>query len=188
MFSLHIGLKQSFQYTILNKFIPALFLTLMLFFFELGCNSSQERQIHKTLPSNRLKQFEWLTGTWVREDEYFKSVEHWSYEKALNNDTVLLGYSVQTEGNDTITDETLSIRMLNDTLHYIAIPGLCMPTLFKITEIKDRSFTAENPNHDFPQRIVYDSPGPSTLKATVSGIIKGDLKEINFSWKKKAES
>jgi hypothetical protein len=135
--------------------------------------------------TNKVSPFRWLVGTWEKNDSSFTSVENWEMVSSIEGDTVLIGLGYQVENGDTLFKEKLSIRCIKDSLYYVAMPEGSLPTLFLITKIENRSFTAENHNHDFPETIYYDSPGESTLKATVSGRIRAKVREINFAWKRK---
>jgi hypothetical protein len=136
-------------------------------------------------PEHKLVPYRWLLGTWEKKDAGYLSVEKWEMGVSENGDSVMLGWNMQTEGKDTLFQEKLSIRTIGDSVFYVAMPEGSLPTKFFIKETLEKAFTAVNPHHDFPSEITYDSPGPSTLNAVVSGRIRDHKREIRFSWTKK---
>ena len=42
----------------------------------------------------------------------------------------------------------------------------------------------ENPEHDFPQRIVYWREGDRVLHARIEGVIKGKERKDEWHWQK----
>ena len=156
------------------------FLSLFLAFFSLVLFNSCKNQ-----PEHKLAPYRWLLGTWEKKDGQFLSVERWEMGVSESGDSVLLGWNWQTEGNDTLFQEKLSIRVISDSIFYVAMPEGSLPTKFFIKQTDERSFIAVNPRHDFPSEISYDSPGPSTLNAMVSGRIRDHHREIKFTWSKK---
>ena len=72
------------------------------------------------------------------------------------------------KGKDTVFVEKLRIIAREGDLFYVAdVPENQKPVYFKLTEVTDRSFVCENPDHDFPKKIAYLFDGKS-LKAAIS--------------------
>lgn len=134
---------------------------------------------------NKLDAFRWLEGHWESVEGNYKSVETWAMTASESGDSVMIGIGFQIENGDTLFKEKLSMRAINDSIFYVAMPEGSLPTKFFVKKNDIRSFTAENRRHDFPQQIYYDSPGESTLNATVSGKIRDKFREIKFTWKRK---
>jgi hypothetical protein len=156
------------------------FLSLFMAFFLVVLLNSCKNQ-----PENKLAPYRWLLGTWEKKDGQFLSVERWEMGISESGDSVMLGWNWQTEGKDTLFQEKLSIRVISDSIFYVAMPEGSLPTKFFIKHTDERAFVAINPRHDFPSEISYDSPGPSTLNAMVSGRIRDHHREIKFNWVKK---
>ena len=62
---------------------------------------------------------------------------------------------------------------------FCAQPNGGEATCFRLVETGDHVALFENPGHDFPQRIRYDSDG-DTLTATISGM--SDEQSFSFVW------
>ncbi len=56
---------------------------------------------------------------------------------------------------------------------------------FKLTSASDTSWTFENPNHDFPQKICYTQLNNGAMEAQIWGIENGHLREERFTFIKK---
>ncbi|MBC9910146.1 DUF6265 family protein [Chitinophaga varians] len=93
----------------------------------------------------------------------------------------LKGIGVTMKGKDTLFVEGLQLQTKENALYYVADvaenKGLVW---FKITAIDAEGFTCEDPEHDFPKKIVYARTGDQ-LKVTISG----DGKSIDFFFEKK---
>ena len=120
-------------------------------------------------------EFSWLIGTWQEVDE--NSFEVWKVE-----DSFLSGssYKVDKSGNKTLTEEIKLIKKGNDFFYMPDVAGPQGPIEFKITSFDTNSFTAENPEHDFPKKIVYKKINENQLDATISG----GSRSIRYSFKK----
>ena len=68
----------------------------------------------------------------------------------------MLGMSRTVRRGETVEFEFMQLRHLPDgTLAFIASPSGQAPTVFPLLRISDAEATFENPQHDFPQRVVY---------------------------------
>jgi len=113
-----------------------------------------------------LKEIEWLTGTWSRTNVKAGRSAH---ERWVKTPEGLQGWGVNMNGADTTFVEKLRIVTKDNKLYYVAdVPQNKESTYFLITEVTPTSFTGENPQHDFPKKIVYQLEG-NKLKATISG-------------------
>lgn len=122
--------------------------------------------------------FKWLIGSWKNENPRpdTMSKEIWSKQ----SDGSLIGLGITMKGKDTVFVERLRIIVKNDKFYFVAeVSQNKEPTFFEITQQDDAGFTAENPAHDFPKKIVYRKEG-DLLIATTSG----DGKEIPFLFRK----
>jgi hypothetical protein len=79
------------------------------------------------------------------------------------------GRGINLKGTDTVFVEKLKIIVRENTIFYVAdVPENKEPVLFKATAITNTSVVFENPQHDFPKKIVYEW-SDQKLKATISG-------------------
>lgn len=127
----------------------------------------------------KFKKLEWLVGTWNRTN--ISKPGRSSHERWEKHDEFeLSGIGITLQGLDTIFVEKISILMQDNSIYYVAdVPENKQPVYFKLIEITDTGFVAENSNHDFPKRIVYQLEGVN-LKAQISG----DGKSIDYLFKK----
>lgn len=107
----------------------------------------------------------WLEGTWERTD---MSGEKKAFEIWKRTDDGFSGIGFTMRGQDTTFVEHLRIVAKDGHLHYVATvdhnPG---PVYFRMRDISEKGFVAENPAHDFPKRIGYERNG-QTMTAVVS--------------------
>lgn len=124
------------------------------------------QQISKQTADN-FEKLKWLEGTWIMTNAMAgqSGYERWQKSAPIE----LRGYGVTMKGMDTVFIEKLRILVREDQLYYVAdVLENVKPVYFKLTEISNRSFVCENPDHDFPKKIAYRLDG-DTLKATISG-------------------
>lgn len=80
--------------------------------------------------------------------------------------------------------EKLRIFFSGDTIVYEAIPSGQMLTLFRAATFTDREIVFANPEHDFPQRIVYTRVGKDSLIARIEGDRAGRRQPVSYPFKK----
>jgi len=114
-------------------------------------------------------------GTWVMKTKNGTLCEKW---KKVNNN-LLSSQSYKTTGSDTTLMETVQLsRNGNDIYYTPTVPdqNAAKPVSFKLVESKNDEFIFSNPEHDFPQRIVYQLVSKDSLHAWIDGKYNG--KEI----------
>ena len=121
------------------------------------------------------KEFNWLIGTW-QDAKY--SFEVWKDEGSFLSATA---YQIDhRSGNKNVNEEIKLIKKGNDFYYVPDVAGPQGPVEFKITSFDKSSFTAENPNHDFPKKIIYKKINEQQLEATISG----GNRSMNYVFKK----
>lgn len=109
------------------------------------------------LTGQSLSDFAWLVGSRsVKETVLIE--ERWM-EPASN---LMLGVSRTVRGDKVVEFEYLRIETRADGLYYVAQPGGRPPTDFKLTTWDGTEAIFENPQHDFPKRIIYRK-GPDNI-------------------------
>jgi hypothetical protein len=109
------------------------------------------------LPAQTLADLAWLVGSRsVKETVLIE--ERWM-EPASN---LMLGVSRTVRGDKVVEFEYLRIEARADGLYYVAQPGGRPPTDFKLTKWDGTEALFENPQHDFPRRIIYRK-GPDNI-------------------------
>jgi uncharacterized protein DUF6265 len=119
---------------------------------------------------HKIEDLGWLAGGW----ETANAAERWTDEHwTTPAGGVMLGMSRTVKAGAIAEFEYLRIVQKGDDLVYIAHPGGRAPgTEFKMTSLTDgaagyRRVVFENPEHDFPKRILYVRRADGTLVATV---------------------
>jgi hypothetical protein len=62
----------------------------------------------------------------------------------------------------------------------VAKPSGQAEASFKLVKYENQEAVFENPQHDFPQRIIYKLEKDGSLAAAIEGMSKGQLKRIGF--------
>jgi hypothetical protein len=123
--------------------------------------------------------FDWLIGKWKLQSDKSESYEEWRMDgKRLSGES----YSIQNGIKE--INEKLFLEKFDKQWAYIAIPGGQAITLFALSKTEDSTFVFENPEHDFPQRIIYAYDGKNTINASIEGEKNGAFKRITFSFKR----
>jgi len=111
----------------------------------------------------------WLAGCWKQHTGTRESLEMWMPPAG----GLMLGAS-RTLVNGAVREyEQLRITIDSGKLVYTATPSGKQTASFTSTAITDSSFTVENPQHDFPQRISYRRRGADSLIARIEGTARG---------------
>jgi len=126
-------------------------------------------QSHVTTAGNALTitDLAWIAGDWESDlTGRAVSEEHWTRPAA----GTMIGMSRTRVGDRTVSYEFLRIEERGDSIYYIASPkGLCPATDFKLTRASGQEAVFENPEHDFPKRIIYRKNSQGGLTAIVDG-------------------
>jgi hypothetical protein len=114
----------------------------------------------------RLEKLSWITDQWVWVDNESVTYENW----IKNNDGSYSGESFTVKNGDTVFSEQLKIEKSGDDIFYTAVvkhnPG---PVSFKLIELGDNKAVFENPEHDFPNKILYVLKNSDSLYARIEG-------------------
>ena len=123
----------------------------------------------------------WLTGSWCSESADATAEEHWIEPHG----GVLLGLNRSVRAAGGVFFEYLRIVEEEGAVVYYASPAGRPATPFTLVESGDRRAVFANPEHDFPQRIIYESTGDE-LVATIEGDVGGETRLSSWRWKKDA--
>lgn len=150
-----------------------------------GCGKHDEHSAGQQLSadsSSRLEKFSWLTGTWKNQSSARNAFESW--EKEDKQAMVGRGYTV--EGGDTTVSEMLQLEEKDGDIFYIAtVPQNPGPVYFKLVKMDEGEFVFENPEHDFPNRIIYMRQGEDSLHVRIEGMGKSEGKKVDFMFIRK---
>ncbi|WP_280156238.1 DUF6265 family protein [Piscinibacter sp. XHJ-5] len=117
----------------------------------------------------------WLAGCWRSESGDAGSGEHWM---PLAGGT-MLGIGRTVRQGRTVEHEFLQIREVDGRLVYIATPSGQKTAMFTAARVGDGEVMFENPQHDFPQRILYRREGQK-LHARIEGMRNGAPRGIDY--------
>ena len=93
----------------------------------------------------------------------------------------MLGMSRTVAGEKTVEFEFLRLEQRAGGIYYIAHPqARCPETMFKLTRSSATEAVFENPEHDFPKRIIYRRSGEDSLTATIDGGEGGKARSFSF--------
>ena len=127
-----------------------------------------------------LADISWISGDWQTEPGGRRQIEeHWTTVAGQS----MLGMSRTVAGDKTVEFEYLRIEQRADGIYYVAHPkARCPGTDFKLTRASATEAIFENPQHDFPKRIIYRKTADDALTATIDG---GEgTKSLSFVFKR----
>jgi hypothetical protein len=95
----------------------------------------------------------WISGDWQTVPGGRRQIEeHWTAAAGGS----MMGVSRTIAGDKTVEFEYLRIEQRADGVYYVAHPkARCPGTDFKLTRASATEAVFENPQHDFPKRIIY---------------------------------
>lgn len=126
---------------------------------------------------------DWIIGEWEMAEAKGRIVERWSRV----NDTLMIGLSFQVLNGDTVVFETMQCYISGTEVFFVpTVPGQNegMPVLFRMDQHAGDSVAFVNPEHDFPNRIVYRRVGSDSLIASIEGVIDGVFHRQVFPMKR----
>jgi uncharacterized protein DUF6265 len=124
----------------------------------------------------KLDDLAWMAGSWASDEGGKRSEEHWTSPAGR----MMLGVHRDVEGGKAAF-EFLRIEESSGQVTYLASPQGREATPFKLVESSARRAVFANPEHDFPQRILYWREGES-LCAAVEGPIDGKTVSERWCW------
>ena len=100
-----------------------------------------------------LADLSWMSGDWQTAPGGRRQIEeHWTTAAGGS----MIGVSRTIAGDKTVEFEYLRIEQRADGIFYVAHPkARCPGTDFKLTSASATEAIFENPQHDFPKRIIY---------------------------------
>ncbi|HEY6512093.1 MAG TPA: DUF6265 family protein [Burkholderiaceae bacterium] len=122
----------------------------------------------------------WLAGCWAAERGDAGSGEIWMAPAGA----ALLGMSRTVRGGRTVAHEFMQIVDGTDGMRFIAAPSAKPAASFRAIRVEPRRVTFENPDKDFPQRVIYESPDDATLVGHIEGQHDGRERRVDFPMKR----
>ena len=122
----------------------------------------------------------WLSGCWATTNQETGSGEQWMPPAG----GTMLGMNRTVRDSKTVAFEFMRIVEQNDGgLEFIASPSGQAMASFLMVSVKDREVIFENPDHDFPRRIIYRLLSDEDLLGRIEGTIDGEKRAVDFPMK-----
>ncbi|WP_262071332.1 DUF6265 family protein [Stenotrophomonas sp. Marseille-Q5258] len=119
----------------------------------------------------------WLAGCWARDGADAGSGEQWSTPAG----GTMFGIGRTVKGGRTVGFEFMQLRRQDDgALAFIAWPGGQDRTAFRAIRISAEEARFENPDNDFPQRVIYHRDGDTRLLARIEGAADDPGRAVDF--------
>lgn len=119
----------------------------------------------------------WMSGCWTSVDAEPGSGEIWTSPAG----GTLLGMSRTVKDGRTVAHEFMQIReTAPGQISFIAMPSGQSEASFPLKSLSEREVVFENPQHDFPQRLIYRLDPKGGLVGRIEGLRNGEVKEIDF--------
>ena len=130
--------------------------------------------------SATVEELAWLAGCWASVGAEAGSGEQWMAPAG----GTLLGVNRSVKGSKTVAHEFLQIReSTSGDLEYVANPSGQSEAIFSTVRLSENEVVFENPEHDFPQRIIYRLSG-ETLLGRIEGQQEGEPRAVDFPMKR----
>jgi Domain of unknown function (DUF6265) len=136
--------------------------------------------VNASIQNPTLGDISWIAGDWQTSPGGKAQIEeHWTQVAGAS----MMGVSRTVAGDKTVEFEYLRIEQRGDGIYYVAHPkARCPGTDFKLTRASATEAVFENPQHDFPKRIIYSKGADDSLTASIDG---GEgSKAMSFAFKK----
>lgn len=131
-------------------------------------------------PAATLADLSWMAGAWGGKDGGTTMEEHWT----TAGGRLMIGMHRDVFPSGKSFFEFLRIEEREDGLVFVALPGGKGATEFRMTEIAAGRVVFENPQHDFPRRILYWAGEDGRLHARVEGPTKTGEREEEWAWER----
>src|SRR5262245_48002208 len=117
--------------------------------------------------STAISDLAWIAGDWQTAAGGRSQVEeHWTQPAG----GTMIGMGRTIAAGKTAEFEYLRLEQRADAIYYVAHPKARSPgTDFKLTRVSALEAVFENPQHDFPKRIVYRKNADGSLTASIDG-------------------
>jgi hypothetical protein len=147
----------------------------------LACSSGSDKKVvsEKKQETVSLTQFDWLIGDWVNTTDEFEFYESWKKD----SDNLYIGESFMTIEGDTVFSEFVDLELNKNEIFYrvsVSDQNNGIAVSFKLVSSDNQKFVFTNPEHDYPQTIVYRYVAPDSLYAHIEGNLDGKYRREDF--------
>jgi hypothetical protein len=138
-----------------------------------------QAQAQAQAPQSAVERLSWLAGCWRSDGADAGSGEHWTPVAG----GTLLGVGRSVRQGATVSHEFMQIREAADgKVVFIAQPAGKAETVFTLMAGGATEASFENPEHDFPQRVIYRLEGAGRLRARIEGMRAGVPRAMDFAY------
>ena len=132
-------------------------------------------------PKTSVSDLAWLSGCWESNRNGREINEQWMKPAGQT----MLGMGRTVSKGKTVEYEFVQIREDGDgSIYYVAKPSGQSEASFKLIKYQNREATFENPEHDFPQRVIYRLEPDGSLFARVEGTSNGKARGFDYPMKR----
>ena len=131
--------------------------------------------------ANVVSRLSWIAGCWQQTGANTRVVdEQWMVPRG----NTMFGMSRTVRGDSLIEYEQLRVFERDGKAVYHAMPSGQPAAEFTAGSVGDTIVIFENPQHDFPQRIIYRKRGADSLIARIEGTLNGRARGVEFPYSK----
>jgi hypothetical protein len=139
-------------------------------------------ELHVSATATDLSELAWMAGSWAGTQGKVEMEEFWQAPKG----NTMLGLHRDVSGGRTVSYEFLRIEAGAEGITYWASPRGRPATPFRLSELNEKRVVFENPEHDFPRRIIYWLDKDGALHAKIEGILNGKQAAEEWTWRRVA--
>lgn len=140
-------------------------------------SSDASLQTAATTSPPKITDLGWISGDWQTAAGGRAQIEeHWTIAAG----GTMLGVGRTIVGDKTVEFEFLRIEQRANGIYYVASPRGGASTDFKLTLVTGQEAVFENPEHDFPKRIIYKKNSDGTMVASVDGGEKSKAQTFTY--------
>jgi hypothetical protein len=132
----------------------------------------------------RIENVAWLAGCWESVSGERTVEEQWMAPRG----GTMIGVGRTIRGDKLVEYEVVVLREKDGRLAYEAHPSGQAGAAFLSRSVTASTVVFENLQHDFPQRVGYQSNGPDSLLAWIEGVRNGRLRRVEFPYPPNAVS
>ena len=128
--------------------------------------------------SARVGQLGWIAGCWQATSGTSSTQEHWMRPAGGS----MVGMSRTVRNDTTVSHESMQIVQRGDTVVFLVQPSGQAAAEFPAVELTSAAVVFANPQHDFPQRILYRRAGADSLTARIEGTSEGQMQGFEIRY------
>jgi len=129
--------------------------------------------------TDSVQQLSWMAGCWSVTRGNVAIEEHWMKPAG----EIMLGMGRTVRDGKAIEFEFLRIASIDGKLAYIARPSGQPEATFALRSLADDEIVFENPEHDYPQRVIYRRTATG-VTARVEGATEGRVRGTDYVYQR----